>query len=212
MIIRQATIEDLRHIADVHFQCFPDSFSTQIGKANKGGITLQEKFYQEYFRDVPELFLIAEDNNLPQKKIVGFCMGYYLDKNDYMKTYFKNNLFHIVTRTLYLLITGNEPAWEKVRNKFTKSGIFSVVNDDIKVVNEEVGDLLSICVLPNYRGCGVAQEMIEKYQEVLRSKNKKICLLTVAVENGRGVRFYERNGFVPYKEVADKVRTYAKVL
>lgn len=210
MIIRQATAEDLKQVADVHIQCFPDSFSTQLGKAHGG--FLQEKFYQEYYNDVPELFLVAEDDTLSEGRIIGFCMGYYLNKNDYMKNYLKHNLIQIVLRTLFLLLIGNGAAWEKLKSRFTKSGVFSVVNDDIKVVNEETGDLLSICVLPDYRGCGAAQMMIEKYQDVLRKNNKNVCLLTVAIENGRGVRFYERNGFVPYKEVADKVRTYAKIL
>lgn len=61
--IRQATSEDLKQVADVHFRCFPDSFSTQLGKGQQG--SLQQKFYQEYLKDVPELFFVAEDETLP---------------------------------------------------------------------------------------------------------------------------------------------------
>jgi len=36
MVVRQATKNDLKQIADVHIQCFPDSFSTQLGKSGGG--------------------------------------------------------------------------------------------------------------------------------------------------------------------------------
>ena len=173
---------------------------------------MQQKFYQEYLNDVPELFLVAEEEALPQRKIIGFCMGYYLDKNDYMKKYFRHNLFAVIVRTVYLLLTGNKPAWAKIMSRFGKSDTFILVNENLSFSKEEAGDLLSICVLPEYRGNGAAQQLIERYQEVLRANDKTICLLTVAIENGRGVSFYERNGFVPYKEVIGKVRTYAKTL
>lgn len=210
MIIRHATAEDLKWVSNVHIRCFPDSFSTHLGKARGGA--LQRKFYEEYYKDVPELFLVAEDDTLPQKKIVGFCMGYYLDKGNYMDRFIKNNLFSVMMRTVFLLLTANKAAWKKLTSRFSKSGVFSVVNEDISVVNEDSGDLLSICVLPEYQGCGAAQHLIEKYQNVLRERGKKLCLLTVAIDNGRAVRFYEKNGFVAYKEIAGKVRTYAKVL
>lgn len=61
--IRQATLDDLEQIAKVHFQCFPDSFSTYLGKGRHG--YLLQKFYQEYLDDAPELFLVAEDDTLP---------------------------------------------------------------------------------------------------------------------------------------------------
>lgn len=207
MNIRHATYEDLKQIANVHITCFPDSFSTQLGKFQNG--MLQQSFYLEYLKAVPELFLVAEDEN---SKIIGFCMGYYLDKNDYMKKYFRNNFLKISFRSLWLLLSGNKAAWQKISSRFKKSETFKIVNDDFKFSNENAGDLLSICVLPEYRGQGAAQLLIEKYQEALKKGGKEVCLLSVALENGRGVHFYEKNGFVPYKEVAGKVRTYAKYL
>ena len=211
MIIRHATLNDLKRIADVHFKCFPNSFSTQLGKANSG--VLQQKFYQEYIKDVPELFFVAEDETLPPpERVIGFCMGYYSEKNEYMKNFLLHNSLLIALRMSILLFSGSKVAWKKVLGRFKKKDIFSVVNDDMTFLAEEIGDLLSICVLSNYRGCGIAQQLIEKFEEELRKKNRKICLLTVATNNGRGIRFYEKNGFVPYKEAVGVARTYAKIL
>ena len=210
MIIRQATLNDLKRISDVHFQCFPNSFSTQLGKANSG--VLQQKFYQEYIKDVPELFFVAEDETLPPpERVIGFCMGYYLEKNEYMKNFLFHNFFIIALRMGILLFSGSKEAWKKILGRFRKKDFFSVVNN-ITVLAKEAGDLLSICVLENYRGCGVAQQLIEKFEDKLREKNRKICLLTVATNNCRGIHFYEKNMFVPYKEVAGVARTYAKIL
>jgi len=72
------------------------------------------------------------------------------------------------------------------------------------------GDLLSICVLPEYRGHGAAQELLDCYIDMLRKNGRKLCLLTVEKSNSRGIHFYEKNGFVPYKEVGGNAMAYAK--
>ena len=41
IIVRQAIEQDLKQIADVHIKCFPDSFSTQLGKARGGAIATE---------------------------------------------------------------------------------------------------------------------------------------------------------------------------
>lgn len=51
-MIRQATANDLDEIAKVHTKCFPYSFSTALC----GGRGLLQAFYNEYLKDVPDLF------------------------------------------------------------------------------------------------------------------------------------------------------------
>lgn len=172
MIIRQATSEDLKQIADVHFRCFPDSFSTQLGKA-QGGV-LQQRFYKEYLDEAPELFLVAEDETLASSiSIVGFCMGYYLKKNDYMKNFLKHNRFTIILRVAVLLLIGNKAAWKKVLGRFKKSGGFSVVNNNITIDHENTSDLLSICVLQEYRGGGDGSEINRMLSRNIKKKEAK---------------------------------------
>ena len=211
-MIRQATKSDLKSISQVHIACFPDSFSTKLGmvKIPGGGGLLLSKFYEEYLMKVPELFLVAEND---RNEIQGFCMGYYCEDNEYVKNYFRHNLFWIGLRILWLLVSLDKATWSKLKNSFKKSNPFLVVNNEVDAISlKEKGDLLSICVLPQCRGNGMAQELICKYEEILRSKKRKICILTVATDNGRGVHFYERNGYIPYKEATGMARTYAKYL
>jgi ribosomal protein S18 acetylase RimI-like enzyme len=44
----------------------------------------------------------------------------------------------------------------------------------------------------------MAGGLIERYMQVLTEHGRELCLLTVAVDNGRGIHFYEMYGFVPY--------------
>ena len=74
----------------------------------------------------------------------------------------------------------------------------------------ECGDLLSICVLPKWQGSGIANELISDYQNSLRNIGRSVCYLTVATENARGIHFYEKNDFVPYRALGDVAITYAK--
>lgn len=108
-MIRQATFDDLPNIAKIHMECFPENFSTKLGKKRNG--FLLSKFYEEYMLDAPELFLVAEEKN---KKIIGFCMGYYGDRTQQKKRFLKNNFFRISFRMITLLIKGDKLAWKKL--------------------------------------------------------------------------------------------------
>lgn len=200
-MVRQATAQDLPQVVAVHTQCFPDSFSTALGKK------LLVKFYTEYMNDVPELFLVAERDG----KICGFCMGYYCEENPYMKRFFKHNLFAAGLRIAGQLLIGNKAAWKKLTSVFSKKAEFKPIGEPYKAGAQD-GDLLSICVLPQARGCGAAQALIETYEQVLKAHGRKYCLLTVAVDNSRAIRFYERNGYVPFKEAEGMARSYRKAL
>lgn len=201
-MVRQAKLSDLSNIAAVHMKCFPDSFSTCLGGK------LLEKFYSEYIKDVPELFLVCEDE---KKNIVGFCMGYYMEKNDYSRSFLKHNFFSICFKFLGRLLCGDKRAWKKLKkNKDVKW----VLKDEKihKIPNEKKGDLLSICVLNTYRGKGYASDLINSYEQVLAKRGRKICILSVETDNGRGVGFYEKQGYTVYGEAGKIKRTYAKKL
>ena len=53
---------------------------------------------------------------------------------------------------------------------------------------------------------------MEWFEAVLLENDKDVCLLAVSVENGRAIRFYERNGYVAYLEKHGQTRAYAKHL
>ena len=111
-MIRQATANDLDEIARVHAKCFPNSFSTALC-----GGGLLKAFYNEYLKDVPGLFFVAEDE---QNGICGFCMGYFCEHNEYWKKFLKHNFFRVFFRCIKLALTGNKAFYKKYSKRKVK--------------------------------------------------------------------------------------------
>jgi ribosomal protein S18 acetylase RimI-like enzyme len=57
---------------------------------------------------------------------------------------------------------------------------------------------LHINVLPEARGTGAADGLMERWLDNLRDQNIPGCYLQTLVENARAVRFFERMGFVAH--------------
>lgn len=212
-MIRQAQVDDLPSIARVHTVCFPKSYSTQLGKSSRDGIdNLLCKFYLEYLHDAPELFKVAVNE---QNNIVGFCMGYFMDKDDQMQNFIRHNRFRVLLHTVFLLIRGNKPTWKKFISRFshgdnTVQKVVNFSNEDIN--NDKRGDLLSVCVLPEYRGKKYAQQLMEAFLQSMKDSGRVLCLLSVKTDNERAIHYYEKNGFILYRTRGSVGRTYMKLL
>lgn len=199
-MIRQVQIDDLDEIVRVHSDCFPNSFSTQMGS------NLLKKMYLEYFIQSPELFLLAEEND----ECIGFVMGYYFDRENCLTQFKKKNRLCFFFTTLKLLITFNKPAWKKLKDFLRFSNSFVTINDSVNCFSKaEMADLLSICVIDPFRGKGTANQLIEEYENVLKDHNIRVCMLTVSTENNRGIAFYEKHGYSICRK-ADGCNTYFK--
>jgi len=57
------------------------------------------------------------------------------------------------------------------------------------------GNLLSICVLPDYKGTGVAGKLIELFQLACAAEGYERLTLSVLSENNRAVAFYKKHGW-----------------
>ncbi len=211
-MIRRATEKDLLAIGKVHSACFPDSYITQLGKVSSSNNNLLVRFYQEFINDAPELFWIADDEEIG---IVGFCMGYYMDKDDQMKNFIKRNRISVAIKTILLLLLCNKQTWNKIFSIFRKGEdtiqkIVDFSNEHIK--NDKRGDLLSVCILPEFRGNNVSQQLMEAFLIAMKESGRELCLLSVRTDNNRAINFYERNGFKLYRVRGSEGRTYMKLL
>ena len=192
MIIRNASENDLPKIAKLHIRCFPDSFSTQLGEK------LLAKFYREYLKKVPELFLVAEAND----EIVGICMGYYCEDNAYQKNFLKRNFFMLGLRCIKLTLERNDRMLEKFGLRKPNKTDCTPQKDshvDSKekpaVEKSKCGDLLSICVREDYRGQGVSSNLVACYHNVLKKNVREVCILSVKQNNNRAISFYKKMGY-----------------
>ena len=203
MLIRNATRDDLRDIAKVHVACFPDYLSTRVGKKNNG--YLLSRLYKEYFDDFPQLFVVLE-NDLGE--IVGFCSGSLLDITGHQKRFIQNNKSKVLTRVAWLLLKGDKKTWEKLMQHYKKP-VYTIIDHSIDdIPKKEIGDLVSICVLPEYRGMDYAGQMMQKFIENMTLLGRKICLVSMHSDNERGKAFYAKNGFKLYRYIGDNVTTY----
>lgn len=136
-------------------------------------------------------------------------MGYYCEDNEYQKKFLKNNLFKIIVRCMKLAVTGNKAFYKKLFKKKSTAQILTEKINEYQTV--EKGDLLSICVLPEYRGKGIAQSLLQSFTYQLKKQARKICFLTVNSQNQRAINFYEKNHFEVCRKTKELI-TYAKEL
>ena len=203
MTIRQATLEDMPFVADVHVQCFPkdEHYTTLMG----GGDNLTQKMYEAYLRE-ENLFLVAEDKN----KIIGFCMGYMYGSNA-MDSFYRDNVGKLFKRTLTLLLHGHPLAWKKVwgiMKQLIRRILKKPLHNAIQLTidrNAPTASLLSIGVLESYRGKGVSTHLFEAYGNLLQSKGVKAFTLSTWVTNNRGIAFYHKVGMRVRQQIDDEI-------
>ena len=75
-------------------------------------------------------------------------MGYYMDKDDQIQNFMRNNRGKILWKTLLLLLAGNKQTWKKMISRFKHKPVVSdweIINDKYEhLLNNERGDLLNV--------------------------------------------------------------------
>lgn len=208
-MIRQAKEDDLQQIAKIHKTCFANHFASHISGDKE--CYLLQRFYLEFINTSPELFLVEECDG----EVVGFCMGYKMEQGDFMLSFFKHNIVKTLWRFFVLLISFDKVAWEKLNTLVNRKSRpkFEVINHSFDYIKQkEIADLLSICVLPDFRGKGFAQKLILSYLQRVKELNRKLCLLSVEVTNVAAIHLYEKSGFIPYRKMGETGMTYLNYL
>jgi len=191
IIVRQAQECDLNEITNVHMLCFEDYFSSKLGSK------LLKNFYYEYYLKFPELFLVAYDPT--NKKIIGFTNGYIIGQN-IRNAFIQKNFFPLLLQGISLLLRLDKTAWKKVFSVFKRKKS----DPCAPKTKDGEGDLLSICVLPSYRGTTAATLMVNMFEESLKKLQIDTYYLTVYAENARANSFYQKIGMsIFYQSEAD---------
>ena len=193
--IRAAQENDMITVADVHTVCFPNNFSTRLGKK------LLSAYYLEFYKEAPHLFLVCENE---KGDMCGFVMGYVLGKTNAVSNFMKKNRLAMGMKVLGLLVCFDKLAWRKVKNTLSRKS--KGEENSAPVIDKTgEGDLLSICVTDDMKGTGAAVEMVNRYNAVLAEHGHKICYLTCETSNPRGLAFYRKLGFDVAEESKEKI-------
>ena len=70
------------------------------------------------------------------------------------------------------------------------------------------GNLLSICVLPDYKGTDVAGKLIESFQLACTAEGYQRLTLSVLKQNSRAVAFYKKHGWHQSGKSGESIRLF----
>ena len=185
--IKKAQPENLRSMADCHLESFPGHFMTEMG--HKWICSLYK-----FFINHPEgICYIAEDN---KEKVVGLAVGGKPDIRDRFLKYAMIRYPHIILwKFLTKALVRKTLINELVRKLVLKREKNLPEKAEPKNINIKQGNLLSICVLPERQGGGVADELIESFQGACADMGYEQIKLSVLCENSRAKSFYQKHGW-----------------
>ena len=174
-------------MAQCHIESFPGRFMTEMGYH---WLCALYRFFIKHHRSICR---VAFDAN---GKVVGLAAGGDPHIRD---EFLSSALFRyphlifwkflskrLVRRVLLQELAG------KLRPKYT-----AVHSEDAKTSSAGIcsGNLLSICVLPDYKGTGVGGKLIESFQLACKAAGYERVTLSVLKQNSRAVAFYKKHGW-----------------
>ncbi|MDR4506271.1 MAG: GNAT family N-acetyltransferase [Candidatus Scalindua sp.] len=192
--VERAGSENVGQISTIHLQAFQGEFLSSLGKG------FLDAYYKNYLYGSDQLLLVAK----VQDKTIGFVSG-TLNSEKFYQCLFKNNFFLITKLTLKsFLVNKNFRSHILKKQYFMKKAIKSRFlekktdkNNQKKkdVTNGKRCSLISIAVLDEFRGKGVAVDLVGRFEEEMKKLGASTCALYVKKENLRGVGFYKKTGW-----------------
>jgi ribosomal protein S18 acetylase RimI-like enzyme len=209
-MIKNSQQQALPDIALCHIACFPKSLSTKLGKAYVIK-TLQ------WFLVNPNRFLfhIVQDG-----KVAGYCGGFVPVKmgdgsssgmlqfafNEAVKGLLRNPflLLHAEVRSQYKFI------WLNIKRRLTGKSIPMQKAVGPVASPTHVG-LVVIGVHPDFRGSGIAQQLMKEFEKRADAYNKKELILSVKTDNVIAIKAYKKAGWT-VKQQQEKTFVMHKLL
>lgn len=177
MNIRKAEPDDFKMLANIHSLAFSGFFLTSLG------INFLQTYYKAVLNSQQSIAVCVLDDS---GVIQGFATG-TIRANGYHRKLFKNNLLSFISATFIAALTKPSVIIRLVKNLDKNHK----VND-----NKDYAELLSIAVMPQMKGTGVPQKLLNYFEsEVLKRGGQKIALTTDYHNNDRVVAFYNKCGY-----------------
>ncbi len=171
---RKAIPSDYKQFARIHIQAFEGFFLTTLG------IDFLYTYYLSCLKDKNTIAVCAYNEN---EEIIGFASGSVWSKG-YNKNIVLSNPFRFGMATVKIIFT-KPLALVRLLNNLTKNN-----NKDDK---GDYAELLSIGILPSYKGKGIGRQiLIEFEKQAVTFNSKRISLTTDYYNNEDIVEFYKK--------------------
>jgi ribosomal protein S18 acetylase RimI-like enzyme len=174
-------------MAQCHTKSFPGRFMTEMGFHWLRALYL---FFIRHHRSICRVAVDADG------KVVGLAVGGdpHIRKEFLGSAPFRYPhliFWKFLSKRLVRRVLLQELAMKLHRkHAAAHSGDTKVPSNDIRSAN-----LLSICVLPEYRGTDVAGKLIESFQLACKAEGYQRLNLSVLKQNSRAVAFYIKHGW-----------------
>jgi ribosomal protein S18 acetylase RimI-like enzyme len=185
--VAQAQEVNIPGMAQCHIKSFPGRFMTEMGYDWLCALYL---FFIKHRGSICRVALDADG------KVIGLAIGG--DQN--IREEFLSSAMLRYPHLVFWKFLSKRPIRRvllqelarKLRRKHNAnhSGDIVAPNDGVRS-----GNLLSICVLPDYEGTGVAGRLIESFQLACKAEGYRRLTLSVNKENSRAVAFYKKHGW-----------------
>ncbi len=193
-IIQNSQKEDLPDISTCHIACFPKSLATKLGKSY-----VQKTL--EWFLVSPNRFLYHISLN---GKVAGYCGGFMPLKpgdgsSSGMLQYAFQQAIKGILRNPFLLfhpeVAHNYPfLWMNIKRKITGKAKPMQPVTPAKPFRQYIG-LVVIGVHPDYRGQGLAQELMAEFEKRTKEYSQNEMVLSVKKNNARAIKAYSNYGW-----------------
>jgi len=185
-------------MARCHIKSFPGRFMTEMGHRWLCAL------YRFFIRHNGSICRIALDTN---GKVVGLAVG---GNPNIREEFLSSALFrhpHLILwkflskRLVHRVILQEIAGKLRRKRNINHSGNIIAPSDGVRS-----GNLLSICILPNWEGIGVAGKLIESYQLACKAEGYQRLTLSVKKENRRAMAFYKKHGWRQSGTSGDSIR------
>lgn len=175
---RLAEIKDLNQVVNIHIAAFPGFFLTSLGPL------FLMAMYRAFLLNSGGVFVVEEVKD----EIHGFAVGILKSAGRDRKLALK-----FLPVFLIALIPGVLRNPVNVLRRIWKQ-LFSV-GIQLEIPGGSIV-LRSIGVLPDKRGCGVANRLLGDFEKYSMEKGASVVVLTTDAENNeRAIRFYLKNNY-----------------
>jgi ribosomal protein S18 acetylase RimI-like enzyme len=184
-MLESLTKKHVDKVVEIHIQAFPDSQSTKLGK------DFLKSYYGGSVSSSHTISFVWKVDG----KVAGFIFG-GTNKQELSRQIIMNSkakfVKAVISNVLRDPINSIKRFWSYLVHYIIPGGDAFYAND--------TATLDSVALLKEFRGQGIADELIKAFLEQLKKAGVSACRLGVLGENTSARRFYERNGFVKFNE------------